>query len=143
MTSGTIYVNFTDIRDTTKAYVKIRSVRATWNAQYLPAKLFTSKLRPDTFLYTLLCEGQVIVKADFSGPRQRFDSGTIGHLVKELLENYGEVMAYESGMAEPPLAAFRAEYYDVVATEKAVAALDGFRIGVSVFPLLAEDHRLT
>ncbi|SLM35773.1 meiosis protein mei2 [Lasallia pustulata] len=129
VTSGTIYVNFTDIRDTTKAYVKIRSVRATWNAQYLPAKLFASKLRPDRFLYTLLCEGQVIVKADFSGPRQRFDSGTIGHLVKELLENYGEVMAYESGMAEPPLAAFRAEYYDVVATEKAVAALDGFRIG--------------
>lgn len=114
MASGTIHVNFTDIRDTTKAYVKIRSVRETW----------------------------VVVKADFSGPRQRFDSGTIGHLVKELLENYGEVMAYESGMAEPPLAAFRAEYYDVVATEKAVAALDGFRIGVSGFPLLTEESRL-
>ena len=143
VTSGTIYVNFTDIRDTTKAYVKIRSARATWSVQYLAAKQFVSKLRPERFLYTLLCEGQVIVKADFSGPRQRFDGGTISHLLKELLENYGEVMAYESGMAEPPLAAFRAEYYDVIATEKAVAALDGFRIGVSSSLLLSEDPRLT
>ena len=122
--------------------MKIRSVRSTWNVQYLAAKQFVSKLRPERFLYTLLCEGQVIVKADFSGPRQRFDIGSIGHLVKELLENYGEVMAYESGMAEPPLAAFRAEYYDVIATEKAVTALHGFRIGVSGFPLIAEDSRL-
>lgn len=143
MTSGTLYVNFTDIRDTTKAYVKIRSVREAWNVQYLGAKQFASKLRPERFLYTLLCEGQVVVKADFCGPHQRFDCGTIGHLVKELLGNYGEVMAYESGMAEPPLAAFRAEYYDVVATAKAVAALDGFRIGVSGYLLFADDSRLT
>ena len=139
---GRIYVNFADIRDTTKAYVKIRSVRATWDIQYLAAKHFASKLRPERFMHTLMCEGQVVVKADFSGPRQRFDSGTIGHLIKELLENYGEVMAYESGIAELPMVAFRAEYYDAVAAEKAVAALDGFRIGVSCFWLPAGDARL-
>ena len=136
---GRIYVNFADLRDTTKAYVKIRSVRATWDIQYLAAKHFASKLRPERFMHTLMCEGQVIVRADFSGPRQRFDSGTIGHLIKELLENYGEVMAYESGIAELPMVAFRAEYYDAVAAEKAVAALDGFRIGVSCFLLPAGD----
>lgn len=77
-------------------------------------------------------EGQVVVKAEHAGPRERFDVRSIGHLIKEILENYGDIMAFELNLAEPPVVAVRAEFFDTGSADSALVHLDGFKIGVRV-----------
>ena len=95
----------------------------------------TLKYQPESLKYSPLSlyGGQVIIKADFTGPRQRFDPGTIGHLIKELLENYGELMGFEAGVMSLTIATYRAEFYDIAAADSALAYLNGFKIGVCIY----------
>lgn len=131
-TAGAIYANFTDIRDAQKAYAKVKSVRVEWNIQYIAATNSELRSRLDDLNYVPLSlyEGQVIVKADFSGPRQQFNARTIGHLIKELLENYGEIMGYDTDFMKPPTATYRAEFFNSAATKSAISYLNGFKVGV-------------
>lgn len=103
-----------------------------WKIQYIAATKWVLQNRSDDSNYVPLSlyEGQVIVKADFSGPRQQFNARSIGHLIKELLENYGEIMGYDAGFMKPPTATYRAEFFNSVATDSALAYLNGFKIGV-------------
>lgn len=130
--SGIIYANFTDIRDAQKAYAKVQNVRVDWKIQYIAATKWVLKNRSDdsNYIPLSLYEGQVIVKADFSGPRQQFNARSIGQLIKELLENYGEIMGYDAGFMKPPTATYRAEFFNSAATDSALTYLNGFRIGV-------------
>lgn len=50
--------------------------------------------------------------------------------MKELLENYGELMGYEAGAIGFSVATYRAEFFDGTAAESALAYLNGFKIGV-------------
>lgn len=79
-----------------------------------------------------LYAGQVLVKADFTGPRHRFDPVTVGHMIKELLENYGEIMGFQAGVKTILNATYRAEYFDTGSADLALAYLNGFRIAVGV-----------
>lgn len=79
-----------------------------------------------------LYAGQVLVKADFTGPRHRFDPVTVGHMIKELLENYGEIMGFQAGVKTTLNATYRAEFYDTGSADLALAYLNGFRIAVGV-----------
>ncbi len=90
-----------------------------WNVQYIAG----AKYSP------LMYSAQVLVKADFTGPRQRFNPFTIGHIIKELLENYGEVFGFEAGVNSNAM--YRAEFYDTGSADLALAYLHGFRIAVS------------
>ena len=131
--AGIFYLKFSDIRDADKAYAKVESIREKWNAQHIGAKQFAVKHQPECLKYLPISmfEGQILVTAHFAGPRQRFDAGSIGHLIKELLENYGDVMAYEVGIVRAPTATYRAEYYNATVVDNALANLNGFKIGVS------------
>lgn len=131
---GSIFVNFTDIRDAQKAYAKVQSVHGDWSVEYIAGTKPGIRNPTESLKYAPLSmyAGQVIIKADFTGPSQRFDPGTIGHLIKELLENYGEIMGFETSMKNLPIAAYRAEFYDTAAADSALAYLNGFRIGVCV-----------
>lgn len=129
---GSIFVNFTDIRDAQKAYAKVQSVHGDWSVQYIVGTKPGIKNQQESLKYAPLSvyAGQVVIKTDYTGPNQRFGPGTVGHLVKELLENYGELMAFETSMKNLPIATYRAEFYDTAATDSALAYLNGFRIGV-------------
>lgn len=133
--SGLVYVNFSDIRDAQKAYAKVQNVRKDWDIQYIEGNkcLIKDNANNPVYVPTSRFAGQIIIKADFSGPRQQFNSSTIGHLIKELLENYGEIMGYEAGYMKPPMVTYRAEFYNSVATESTSTYLNGFKIGVCVF----------
>lgn len=100
--------------------------------QYIAGTKSGIKKQPESLKYAPLSmyAGQVSVKADFTGLSQRFDPMTIGHLIKELLENYGEIMGFETSMEKRPIATYRAEFYDTAAADSALAYLNGFRIGV-------------
>lgn len=129
---GSIFVNFTDIRDAQKAYAKVQSVHGDWSVQYISGTKPDIKNQSERLKYVPLSvyAGQVTIKVDFTGSSQRFDPGTIGHLIKELLENYGEIMGFETSMKNLPIATYRAEFFDTAAADSALAYLNGFRIGV-------------
>lgn len=130
--AGRIYLNLTDIRDAHKAYAKVKSHRKDWNVQYVSGTKSLTKQQPESSVYMPIpmYEGQVIVRADFSGPRQQFNASCIGHLIRELLENYGEIMGYEACLSKHPTATCRAEFYNTTATDSALSYLNGFKIGV-------------
>ena len=136
-TAGIIYLNFTDIRDAHKAFAKVQSHRTDWNVQYIIGSEFITNQQSNgpEYIPLSMFAGQVVVKADFSGPRQRFNAASIGHLIKELLENFGKIMGYEAGLSKHPVAAYRAEFCNTVAAESALGYLNGFRIGVCFLPL--------
>jgi hypothetical protein len=130
--AGRIYVNLTDIRDAHKAYAKVQSHRKDWNVQYIAGIKYLTTQQPDSSAYAPLplYGGQVIVKADFSGPRQHFNASCIGHLIREMLENYGEIMGYEACLSKHPTTTSRAEFFNTAATDSALSYLNGFKIGV-------------
>ena len=79
-------------------------------------------------------EGQVIVKAEYTGKQERFDLLSISCLMKEILENYGEVMAFELSLVERPVVAVRAEFFDTSSADNALVHLNGFKIAVCTIP---------
>lgn len=130
--SGKIYANFTDIRDAQKAHAKVKAVRVDWNIQYIAAPKSASPNRSDStnFAPLSLHEGQVVIRADFNGPCQQFNARSIGQTIRELLENCGDIMGYDTWFMKPPTATFRAEYFDCTAVDNALTYLSGLRIGV-------------
>ena len=132
-TLGRVYVNFLDIRDAYKAVAKAQSSQLQWKFQYISGKFVTNSHQNFSHPFVPLppyC-GQVVIQAEFGGPRSRFNAANIGRLMKDLLENYGELIAYEACQIKHPIVAYRAEYYNINSTESAVAYLNGFRVGVT------------
>ena len=131
--TGRIYISFADLRDANKAYTMVQSVRHDWNVQHIAIGQINIKGQ----LEGLTCssgspyEGQVVIRVDYSG-HGLFNVGDIGSLVKELLGNYGEIMAYSTNHATPPVVSYRAEFYSAIAADNALAHLNGFKLAVRV-----------
>lgn len=129
--SGIIYVSFTDLRDCQKAFHKAKKLRTDWATHYLPSSQFDMKRDPGHTSFASTYEGQVAVRAHYGGHSHQFNTGTIGQLVKELLDNYGDIKTFRKlEAAEPPIVEFHAEFFDTAAADVAVASLHGFKIGV-------------
>ncbi|KAL8737937.1 MAG: hypothetical protein Q9181_001200 [Wetmoreana brouardii] len=128
--TGIIYVSFTDVRDAIEVVSALRNFHGEWLAQYLPVPSYA--LNPQEGsprgISASLFEGQLLVKADFSGPAVYFDTNTVGRLILDLLNNYGGIMAYEAVGTMHPVVAYRAEFYDTKDADHAVVHLNGFRI---------------
>ncbi|KAI9810954.1 MAG: hypothetical protein M1827_005685 [Pycnora praestabilis] len=126
----TIYIAFTDMRDSERAYHAASDLRPHWKTQYLTPNRFAQKHLSGNALFVSAYEGQVIVKAHFTGPRQQFSAKIIHQLVYELLENYGHMKAFVMlDMEDLSYVGFRAEFYDTKAADAAAVTLNGFRIG--------------
>ena len=78
----------------------------------------------------LVFEGQISIKVEYGGPATHFNAASIGLIVKEALENYGDVMAMETTEVTSPSVTFRAEFYDSMAVNGALTSLQGFKIAV-------------
>ncbi|KAI9697902.1 MAG: hypothetical protein M1836_004254 [Candelina mexicana] len=135
--NGTVYLGFTDIRDTENAYRKAQSLRPNWSVHFVTPDQFAQKQKPGSAPFVSAYEGQVLISAHFAGPSEQFKPKVIHQLVRELLVNYGELKAYEQlNAGEPPFMGFRAEFFNTIHAESAVEALNGFKIGgcsLSVF----------
>ncbi|KAL8829706.1 MAG: hypothetical protein Q9191_001859 [Dirinaria sp. TL-2023a] len=127
----TVYASFSDIRDTLNAYTKVQAARPGWTLGLIGTIRYFEKYYPGLTLPPLVYEGQVSVKVEYGGPDSCFDVASIGVIVKEILENYGDVNAMEVTEINSPAVTFRAEYYDSVAVNSALTSLQGFRIAVS------------
>lgn len=130
--SGTVYVSFTDIRDALDAVASLHRLRGGWLVQYLP--LPSRGLHPreayGTNSIASRYEGQLLVKAYFSGPSPFFDLDTVSRLILDLLNNYGGLKAYYAVITVYPVVAYRAEFFDTKDAEHAIVHLNGFRIAV-------------
>lgn len=138
--TGTVYASFADIRDAGKAYDKIQSVRQGWNVQHIATPPINTHGQPEdlTCFPGSAYEGQIVVKADYPGPGL-FQIGDIGSLVKDLLANYGDIMAYSTDHATSPFVTYRAEFYNTIAADNALAYLNGFKLGVCIRFIQSED----
>ncbi len=131
--TGTIYASFADIRDAGKAYDKIQSVRQDWNVQHIVNTLVNTQDQPEdlTCLPGSIHDGQIVVKVDHFGP-EFFRVGDIGSLVKDLLANYGDIKAYSTDQGTSPFVTYRAEFYNTIAADNALAYLNGFKLAVHI-----------
>ena len=134
--TGLFYVRFADIRDSDKAYLTIQTRRREWNVQYILPKQFASKFHPEKLRLSPVSkyEGQVLVTADYVGLPQFFDALATGHRIKETLEEYGYVTAFQMGMVTDSVAAYRAEYSNVNTIDNALSRLNGSHLAVRIPP---------
>ncbi|KAL8985183.1 MAG: hypothetical protein Q9205_001060 [Flavoplaca limonia] len=128
--TGTIYVNFKDVRDAIEVVGILRGLGQHFVVEYLAVPGLSEnddwndRLAPKH-------EGQLLVKAEFSGPAVYFNIDTVGRLILDLLNNYGTVMAYETVSTIYPIVAYRAEFFDVENAGHAIVHLNGFRIALA------------
>ena len=88
----------------------------------------------------------MLVKAEYVGLPQHFDAVAIGHRIKAALENYGDIIAFESGMVKASVAAYRAEYSNINSIDNALSRLNGSNFAVRSPPQIgylqmADSHR--
>ncbi|KAL8760165.1 MAG: hypothetical protein Q9184_003408 [Pyrenodesmia sp. 2 TL-2023] len=128
--TGTVYVKFTDIRDAIDAVASLHRLRGDWLVQYLPlpSRELHSREAFGTNSIASKYEGQLFVKAYFSGPSPFFDLDTVSRLILDLLNNYGGLKAYYAVITVYPIVAYRAEFFDTKDAEHAIVHLNGFRI---------------
>ncbi|KAL9018574.1 MAG: hypothetical protein Q9185_004129 [Variospora sp. 1 TL-2023] len=126
--TGTFYVNFTDIRDAIESITALRRDCSNWVVQYNSLPLHG--LHHHEACGTHVVEGQLLVQANFSGPPMYFDLGTVSRLILDMLNNYGDIMAYDAVIAVYPLVAYRVEFFDTRDAERAIIHLHGFRLAV-------------
>ncbi|KAL8928030.1 MAG: hypothetical protein Q9208_002105 [Pyrenodesmia sp. 3 TL-2023] len=128
--SGTVYASFTDIRDALNAVASLKRLRGDWLVQYLPLPSRGLHSREAYGMNSIASkyEGQLLVKAYFSGPSTFFDLDTVSRLILDLLNNYGGLKAYYAIITVYPVVAYRAEFSDTKDAEHAIAHLNGFRI---------------
>lgn len=126
--TGTFYVNFTDIRDAIESITALRRDCSNWVVQYNSLPLHG--LHHHEACGTRVVEGQLLVQANFSGPPMYFDLGTVSRLILDMLNNYGDIMAYDAVIAVYPLVAYRVEFFDTRDAERAIIHLHGFRLAV-------------
>lgn len=79
----------------------------------------------------LVYEGQVLVTADHGGPDGLFDPNRVGIVVKEVLDNFGSIMAMETTTMTTQSATYRAEFCDSTSVNDVLTHLQDFRIAVS------------
>ena len=134
--TGLFYVRFADIRDSDKAYSTIKTHRREWNVQYILPKQFASKFHPARLRFSPVSkyEGQVLVRAEYRGPPHFFDALATGRRIKEALEGYGYVIAFQMGMVNDSVAAYRAEYSNVNTIDNALSRLNGSYFAVRFSP---------
>ncbi|KAL9587557.1 MAG: hypothetical protein Q9212_000134 [Teloschistes hypoglaucus] len=141
--TGTVYVSFTDVRDAIEVVSALQEFRSQWLAQYLPVPSYAIDLQHVRLssISAPQFEGQLMVKAEFSGPAIYFNISTVGRLILDLLNNYGNIMAYEAVHTMYPIVAYRAEFYEIKHADHAMVHLNGFRIAactMSVAPYRGE-----
>lgn len=126
--TGSVYVSFGDIRDSLSAYKKVTEFRSGWRVEFIATVEYFARqhIAPPAIVF----EAQVLVKAFYGGPIEQFDSNGIGVVVRELLENYGGVMAMDTVEGPPPIASFRVEFHNSNTTHAVLYALQGFKIAV-------------
>lgn len=134
--TGLFYVRFADIRDSDKAYLTIRTHRREWNVQYILPKQFALKFHPEKLRLSPVSEyeGQVLVRAEYTGVSKFFDAVTAGHRIKEELDKFGDVIAFQMGVVKDSVAAYRAEYSNVNTVDNAVSRLNGSCFAVRSAP---------
>ena len=126
--TGSVYVSFGDIREAITAYTKVQEVRRGWTVDFIATtKYFARQNIPPP---AIVFEAQILVKADYGGPVAQFNSNGIGVVVKELLENYGDVMAMEAVEGPLPIAKYRVEFHNSNTVNAVLYALQGFKIAV-------------
>ncbi|MCJ1435175.1 hypothetical protein MMC27_004546 [Xylographa pallens] len=131
-TEGFIFVRFSDLRDAKQAYSTLKHTQTDWLMQFVDVKYFVLNYKPHELAITSDFEGQIQVTALCEGKALRFNPQLIAHLVKEMLGNYGDLMAFSIYSVTHPSITVLAEYYDVEAAEKAVMQLNGFRVSTYI-----------
>ena len=147
-TKARFYLRFADIRDSDKAHQVISTYHREWDVQYMPPKEFAMKLNPEKFRFSPVSnhEGQVVVKVKYAGLPQHFDAVAMGYRIKEALEKYGHIIAFEQRKAMASVAAYLAEYSNVNTIDNALSRLNGSSFRVRISPetgylQMADSHR--
>ncbi|KAI9826798.1 MAG: hypothetical protein M1832_005736 [Thelocarpon impressellum] len=126
--TGSIYLGFSNPQDCEAAVDKAHGLCPDWTVEYLPPAQFTEKINPYPSPVSDY-EHQVMVKAQFTGPKEAFHPETIELLLPELLGNYGQLQDIQNfAVREPGVVCVFAVYTERGAAKNAELALSGFKI---------------
>ena len=128
---GVIYASFNDIREASKAHLKLRETQPGWTVHYIQIEQYMSKYSPGSQIDLAEYKGEVYVTVTYYGSRQRYDAGGITYMVKKLLRSEGEIMSCDVIVSTYPHISFFAKYFDVVAAKMAILRLNGSQFTVN------------
>lgn len=134
--TGIVYASFSSVQDSVNAYTKVKSLRTDWGVHFIGTLQYFNMDHPGVKTPALVWEGQVSIIVKYYGPASHFNPASMGHIVKEVLENYGKVKAMEAAEVTSPTVVFRAEFYDSAAISRAWTSLQGFKIAVSLVVMI-------
>ena len=132
-----VYAKFGDIRDARQAYDSVQQASEGWNISYIEPKLFAAK-NSTTDLPVSNFEGQILVKVTPSVLPHILDNINLRKALKEILQEFGEVMALEPENDDGMAIFYRAEYFDTLPVKDALSLLNNRSIGVSY----RSEHRV-
>jgi hypothetical protein len=140
-TAGNVFLKFGDIRDADKAALKVNHTRPQWHADCVEPRQFSTKYGAGGSNVSRF-EGQIRIAAILNGPEERFDVGSLSRVVKELLEEYGEVVTMMIDERGARAIYYRAEFFNATIVKTAVRAMNHRDLAVSfrpVYRVLAES----
>ena len=137
---GVIYASFNDIREASKAHLKLRETQPSWTIHYIQIEQYMSKYSPGSQIDLAECKGEVHITVTYYGSRQRYDAGGITYMVKKLLRGEGEVMSCDVVFSAYPYMSFFARYFDVVAAKMAILRLNGSQFTVKWITCKIESY---
>jgi hypothetical protein len=128
---GVIYAKFADIRDAQKAFAVLRKTQPGWQTTFCGNKEFIYHFNPEDLHLTTEFEGQVIVTVtvSFGADYEAFNIEFLKASVKDVLQNFGEIKAFDSIPTEIPGLMLRVEFFDASVVEKVVSGVDGYKFG--------------
>lgn len=131
--TGSIYVAFTDVRDTNNAFEKVGRFHPEWRIRFLTAKEYAQKFDPTNSDLVSDYEGQVFASVFYDSTNPALDSRVVSHSFKDLLETFGDIKAFHGLPGnQGNVDEFLIEFFDTRAADNAVSTLNGTSVDVSI-----------
>ena len=140
---GIIYASFNDIREASKASLKLGETQPSWTIHYIQLDQYMSKYSPNSQINLAEYKGEVHVLVTYYGSRQRYDAGGVTYMVKKFLRGEGELMSCDVMSSTYPYLSFFAKYFDVIAAKMAILRLNGSQFKVKWIMIPEHSNELT
>ncbi|MCJ1472839.1 hypothetical protein MMC13_001488 [Lambiella insularis] len=127
---GIVYVRYADLRNSKQAYDALVRTQPSWLVQYVGIQQLMAYHKPELDGRISEFEGQIKVTASYHVNRSPLNQnpGVIVVLVREMLENFGDLISFDVCDVSFPTLSIIVGYYDVDAADRAVAHLNGFNV---------------
>ena len=127
---GVVFLIFADIRDAEKAFSdqSLRRVRYLSLFDLLQRESF----KDQSYMTEHASEGQIIIQLDYFGHARQFDELQLTHAAKNMIDRFGDVLAFQVMVSGDSKLTIKVEYYDTRNAHDLLSNKDEFKLPVSL-----------